>query len=87
MKKHPMQRVVLDKNRVPRFQCNAIVKYLLEHSGIENRIAMMNFKDEDRMQLAQLVGYSVSGYGSLDYVTERSRNAADKRALKAMEDA
>ncbi len=50
-------------------------------------IAMMNFKDEDRMQLAQLVGYSVSGYGSLDYVTERSRNAADKRALKAMEDA
>ena len=83
MKKHPMQRVVLDKNGVPRFQCNS--EYLLEHSGIENRIAMMNFKDEDRMQLAQLVGYSVSGYGSLDYVTMRSRNAADKRALKAME--
>lgn len=85
MKKHPMQKVVIGKDGVARFQANGIVRFLLEYGygGIDmNRIATMGFSDEDRMQFAQLIGYSVSGYGSLDYVTKRSRNTADRRAQK-----
>lgn len=32
-----------------------------------NMLALMPFTDEERSQLAQLIGYSVSGYGDLSY--------------------
>lgn len=35
-----------------------------------NELAMMDFPAEDRMQLAQLIGYSVHGYAELNYVQE-----------------
>ncbi|ELY4307208.1 hypothetical protein SMZ19_003863 [Cronobacter sakazakii] len=35
-------------------------------------MALEEFDAEDRMQLAQLIGYSLSGYGSLSYVSDES---------------
>lgn len=86
---HPMQPVVWVDD-VIRFRENAIVRYLLDHGGIDlNRLASMPgesdtyggaFSPEDWQQFAQLIGYSISGYGDLSYVTDESYAAADKAA-------
>lgn len=63
-----------------RFKENAIVRHLLTSAGKVgvdlNSIAMDDFSDDDRMQLAQLIGYSLGGYGELSYVSDDSYNAA-----------
>lgn len=67
---HPMQPIEKDDRGVARFKRNEIVIYLLDNGGIDlNHLALMNFSDEDRMQLAQLIGYSVSGFGDLSYAS------------------
>lgn len=65
----PMQPIVHADDGVIRFRANAIVRYLLDHGGIDlNQIARLpNIPREDAAQFAQLIGYSVSGYGELPY--------------------
>ncbi len=64
----PMQPLCR-RGGVIRFKENAIVRYLLgtaHAAGVDfNTIALLGFSDEDRQQFAQLIGYSVSGYGDL----------------------
>jgi len=63
----PMQPIVRIDG-VARFKENQIVRWLLDRGDENmNTIACMNFSDEDRTQFAQLIGYSVSGAGDLDY--------------------
>ena len=75
---HPIQPVVLD-GKVKRFQRNAIVQFLLDQpGGVDmNTLACMDFSKEDRQQFAQLIGYSLSGYGELQYVDEYAYATAD----------
>jgi hypothetical protein len=79
--KHPIQPLSLDEHNVVRFKKNAIVDFLLEYSSARgcslNELAAMPFSKEDRQQLAQLIGYSLSGYGELHYVDDSSYNAAE----------
>ena len=81
----PIQPIEKDKNGRLRFRMNAIVNYLLEEAtrvGLcdLNKLAMMNFSDEDRQQFAMLIGYSLSGFSELSYVSnETYRRAARKR--------
>jgi hypothetical protein len=84
MSKHPMQRVKFDDKGVIRFQENRIIVDLFVQGILDlNKIAMNPAYDaDDRMQLAQLLGYSVSGYGDLSYTTSKSVRKADKRAEK-----
>lgn len=86
MKKHPMQPVVLDSHGVARFKENKIVSHLLDfataHGCGMNELALMDFSDEDHMQFAQLIGYSVSGYGDLGYASKKSVKKADRRVEK-----
>ena len=64
-----LQPIVMDAG-IPRFQGNAIVRFLLDHGGFDlNDLARMNFSDVDRAQFAQLIGYSVNGWGELSYVS------------------
>lgn len=68
MSKHPLQPVAADDNGVARFKDNQIVRFLLDAGPFDlNQLALMPWSDEDRCQLAQLLGYSVSGYGELSY--------------------
>lgn len=77
MAKHPMQNIVM-VDGVARFTENEIVRFLLDAGQFDmNQIARMNFDDEDRAQFAQLIGYSVSGYGNLSYASAESVAAAD----------
>ena len=78
---HPMQPIEPDTDGVDRFRANAIVRAFLDEAtkaGILdlNKIACMDFSDEDRRQFAQLIGYSVGGYGELSYVSDPDYAAA-----------
>lgn len=80
MPKHPMQPVIW-KDGVARFQKNAIVDFLLDWArprGMDlNELTTMNFSADDWNQFAQLIGYSVSGFGSLSYAKRSIVAAAD----------
>jgi hypothetical protein len=85
---HPLQPIALDEHGTARFKKNAIVDYLLEAGPFDlNQLALMPFSTEDREQLAQLIGYSVSGFNELSYVsTAACEEANEKRdALIARE--
>ncbi|WP_286206048.1 DUF550 domain-containing protein [Escherichia coli] len=76
----PMQPLVIDHLGTLRFKENPIVRSLLDYASERgyglNEIACAQFDAEDQMQLAQLIGYSLSGYGTLSYVTDESYNRA-----------
>ena len=59
-----------------RFVGNSIVMALLRTSTLNlNDISMIRFTDQERMQFAQLIGYSVRGFGELSYVDDETYNA------------
>lgn len=84
MANHPMQPVELIDG-IARFKQNKIVRRLLdvasEHGLSLNEIASEagrgKFSREDQEQLAQLIGYSVSGAGDLSYMGGTLIAAAD----------
>ncbi len=78
---HPMQPIVWAKDGVIRFKPNPIVQYILDRGGVDlNDIAVKGFKREDEEQFAQLIGYSVSGFGDLSYARKTTVAKADKIA-------
>lgn len=82
-----MQPIITDKHGTKRFKKNEIVARLLEEGGIGlNDIALWDVSKEDRRQFAQLIGYSVSGYGGLDYVDDASYCAAERVAIDEQAD-
>lgn len=80
---HPMQPIVLDDHGTARFLQNAIVKDLAD--GMMNEIALSDYSQKDREQLAQLIGYSVSGFGDLSYARKKTVVAADTYAYDLMD--
>lgn len=84
--KHPMQPIVW-VNDVVRFKANNIIRHIIDHGSISLKdIAMLagdpenGFTQEDQEQLAQLIGYSVSGFGDLSYASEMAVEEADRIA-------
>lgn len=70
---HPREPVHVDEYGVKRFVSNGIVEWLFESGQLNlNEIAVMSFPDEDRRQVAQLLGYSVSGYHDLSYAEDEA---------------
>jgi hypothetical protein len=80
LSKHPMQPIEM-VDGVARFKRNAIVGYLA--SGRLNELAALDFPREDWEQLAQLIGYSVSGFGDLSYASEEAIEKADEAVSRA----
>lgn len=77
--KFPMQPIVEDEHGVCRFKQNAIVRFLLDEGPFDmNKLAMLpGISQAERNQFAQLIGYSVSGYGDLSYADPESVEKAD----------
>lgn len=79
---HPMQPVILVRD-VARFKVNEICRWLIDSGRASmNEIACIPFSDEDRAQFAQLIGYSVSGWGDLSYVKKKQIEEADSAVTK-----
>jgi len=74
-----MQDIEVDEHGVVRFAENKIVSFLLKNGGF-NMNELANFSRDDRQQFAQLIGYSVSGFGDLDYASKKIVEAADLMA-------
>ena len=75
--KHPIQPLMKDEHGTLRFKPNAIVRFLLDEGPFDlNQIAMKQFSDEDREQFAQLIEYSLSGFGELGYVKTQTYETA-----------
>lgn len=74
MEKHKHQGIVLTESGVLRFVQNKIVSDLLdfasEHGFGMNRVARTEYSKDDRVQFAQLIGYSVYGWSTLSYVSD-----------------
>jgi len=87
---HPIQPLQYDDEGVLRFRANAIVRHLVdwgrEHGHGLNEIAMMEFSNQDWQQLAQLIGYSLDGYGDLSYVDEATYEEARKMAKPTLDE-
>jgi hypothetical protein len=81
LKRHPLQPIVRDEGGTLRFSRNAIVRALLDHATARgmgmNELILMPFSINDREQLLQLIGYSVSGISELDYVREKTIERVD----------
>jgi hypothetical protein len=89
--RHPTQPLAADDGGIVRFKENQIVRKLLDRSreGLKtdlNDIACMEFPQEDRQQFAQLIGYSLSGYGELSYVDDAAYHVASELAESAGKD-
>jgi hypothetical protein len=87
--KHPIQPLAKDEHGTLRFQQNKIVRDLLDFAtprgfGL-NEMAARGYSDDDRQQFAQLINYSLSGYGSLSYVDDEAYYAASYMAQGADE--
>jgi len=77
--KHPIQPISKDTHGVYRFKSNSIVRFLLDEGPFDlNQLAIKDFSQEDREQFAQLIGYSLSGFGELSYVSDESYETAEK---------
>lgn len=84
--KHPIQPLIRSTDGVIRFKSNAIVRYLLDAGPFDmNHLAIVNFSDEDREQFAQLIGYSLSGFGELSYVSDETYSEAEKKSCGSEE--
>lgn len=78
----PMQPIEM-VGSVIRFRKNRIVEHLLNNGGIDmNALAVLDFSDEERAQFAQLIGYSVSGFGDLSYADAETVERADLEAAR-----
>jgi hypothetical protein len=78
--KHPIQPLYETESGVIRFFQNKIVCDLLDFAtergfGL-NEMACRDYSQDDRIQLAQLIGYSLSGFGDLSYVDDQTYSAA-----------
>lgn len=83
---HPPQPLYKDDSGVIRFHKNAIVTFFMDlcrQKGIcdLNDIAIMPFSHEDRIQFAQLTGYSLCGFSDLSYVTDADYKAATAKGV------
>lgn len=70
----PIQPLVIDDHGSLRFRKNAIVSDILDAAGKGevvdmNLIASREYSRADRVQFAQLIGYSLSGFSELSYVS------------------
>lgn len=82
---HPIQPLEDDGNAVLRFKQNNIVRYLLDHGSIGlNQLALIDFPKEDHEQFAQLIGYSLSGFGDLSFVSDSTFEKASKSGEPAV---
>jgi hypothetical protein len=87
MNRHPIQPLHHDGRGTLRFKENAIVRFLLDAGPFDmNMLAAMDFSSEDREQFAQLIGYSLGGFGELSYVSDETYNTAERMADGASED-
>jgi len=79
---HPVQPLHKEADGTIKFKQNDIVLFLLNAGPFDmNQLALMPWSHEDRIQFLQLIGYSLSGFGELSYVTDSDYVRADSQKV------
>jgi hypothetical protein len=80
--KHTDQPLIKDEDNQIRFQSNPIVRWLLDtHPFADmNVLAVTPFDQEDREHFLQLIGYPLSGYSEISYVSDEAYQRAVEMA-------
>lgn len=83
MRPLPIQPTYTDTHGTIRFRENHIVRYLLDHGGLDLHALALALPNEqaDWEQFAQLIGYSLSGFGDLSYVRDETYAVAEALAM------
>lgn len=91
--KNPIQPLIVDAHGVIRFKENKLVRALLDHGqttgfGLNEMTRKFCAPEhaDDWRQLARLIGYSLSGYGELSYVTDDAYGAAVMMSTTGMDE-
>ena len=87
-KPHPDQPLVFDSQGTVRFRENKLVSHLVDWAGprgmgLNELVAHArehDLADDEYAQLAQLIGYSVSGWGTLSFASDEAVERNDARA-------
>lgn len=78
--KNPIQPLYWAEDGLIRFKQNKIIRDLLDFATEKgfglNEIACGEYTADDHAQLAQLIGYSLYGFGELSYVDNHTFEAA-----------
>ena len=83
--RHPVQPLVTDSAGRVMFKPNAIVQFLLNAGPFdENMLLLMPWSNEDRVQLAQLLGVSLGGFAYLPYITDDDFNRAKAQQIEEL---
>lgn len=78
-----MRPIIKDSRGVVRFKANAIVNWIVSSGRLNlNDIFLDGYSIEDIEEFWQLMGYSVSGYGELSFIREKTAAVADAIAEK-----
>jgi hypothetical protein len=76
-----LREVYTDTKGVVRFRGNAVVEWLFKNGRIDlNTIPCHSLPSKDVAEFWQMLGYSVSGYGDLDFIDRMTVEQADKEA-------
>jgi hypothetical protein len=79
----PMQPIYVDDDGVARFRANAVVRWIVDSGRVNLNDLGKNMGPMNRYDVAQfyqLLGYSVSGYGDLDFIPRSIVEKADAKA-------
>lgn len=83
----PIQPLIWDEHKILRFRGNALVEYLLDAGPFDmNHLACVPCSPEDREQFAQLIGYSVSGFSELSYVSNATMQRVQRKVDRVHQD-
>ena len=83
MRPLPIQPLYTDDHGTVRFRKNIIVRYLLDHGGLDLNQLERALPDcpDDWEQFAQLIGDTLDGWAELSYVREDTHAIASAMAL------
>lgn len=86
--KHPIQPIEIDEHGSPRFKMNNIVRFLLDNGPHDlNNLHIHEFSNGDWEQFAQLIGYSLSGFSELSFVSDETYAAAETMSTQGLTEA
>lgn len=96
--KHPRQPIGYAPDESVRFKQNMIVRWMLDAGRDGKKFNLNDIRDQmcdvkkdgfsfdDLVQLDQLIGYTVSGFGELSYVPVKFVEECDAEACRVIEE-
>lgn len=85
---HPLQDIFLDTDGIVKFRENRIIASMFNSGKIDwRKIDRSEFSDEDKRQLAMLMGLSVDDFACLPYIDEDTKEQVNAIKMELLSEA